>query len=76
MILYSEEMQAVGNLGYLVAQLTLPEIRIVTEYVERLIASRPKSPAVAAKVIPIKSPSEQLQEELEPLPNSSLRYAV
>ena len=57
-------------------QLTHEEILIATEYLEKLIASRPKGPAVAAKVVPIKSPSEQLQDELEPLPNSSLKYAV
>ena len=110
---FSKEMEAIGNLGWLAAQLTLPEIQIATEYIEKLIASRPKSPAVA-KVVPIrkeecpdaltpdgdicprcggprapsgvdggswvhfprKSPSELLQDELEPLPNENLKYAV
>jgi hypothetical protein len=82
--------------------LTPEEVLITIEYVKKLIESRPKSPAVACKVVPIdKRPScksgepswpsaqvlpqnysnpapsysEQLQEELEPLPNAGLRHA-
>jgi len=71
-----EEASARVQLNELRRQLTHEEVLIATDYLKKLIASRPKSPAVAAKVIPIKSPSEQFQEELEPLPNSSLKYAV
>lgn len=74
-----EQASARVRLNELRRQLTHEEVLIVTDYLEKLIASRPKGPAVAAKVIPIRkeqSLSEQLQEELEPLPNSNLKYAV
>jgi hypothetical protein len=72
------------QLNELRRKLTAEEVLIAIEYLTKLIGSRPKSPAVACKVVSIekelehlrKSPSELLQEDLEPLPNENLRYAV
>jgi len=106
------EAAARVRLNGLRCQLTHEEVLIAIQYLEKLIDSRPKSPAVA-KVVPIRkecpdallpdgdicprcggprapsgvdggswvhfprrSPSEILQDELEPLPNENLKYAV